>query len=168
MGNSHSINSSTSTSVIDRNQDNDDATNTDCLQSGEDGGISVTTSESMNSMVPRWIHGKGHKRSRSYTVDYLIPSSTNIRRHRRSNSLDIIYKKTNKPIVVHELESNSSLTIAKDVEQQEEEQQEQRQSTPSDMFHDEVDFSSMFGKWKGKRMPACLHGSNLLIVSLSS
>lgn len=151
------LHSSVSPSVVDRNQ-SDDITVTDYSQSGDD--ISTPT-ESVITMVPRWTHGgKGHKRSRSNTVDYshLTNSSATTAatvRHRRSSSLDVnilLYKHANNPPAT-EIESDSPLTmIVKDDEQEEEQQQEQQQGRLPSLqpLEDEVDFSSMFGKWKGK------------------
>ena len=159
MNISHSGNSSMSPSIIKRHQD-DDTTITDYSQSGDD--ISTPTAESMIAVVPRWPLSKGHKRSRSNTTDYSHSSATTATvRHRRSSSLDVnllVCEKTNKSTTSNEVDSNSSLATVKSDEQQQErppqqqqqQQQQHLQLTTSDIFQDDVDFSSMFGKWKGK------------------
>ena len=154
---------SVSSSVAEKSQD-DDVTVTDYSHSGDD--ISTPTDNNMPTVVPGWTDRSiGHKRSRSNTTDYsqLTSSSTSTTatnaatvRHRRSSSLDInllLYKNTNKPLVT-EADNDSPLTISvKDVEQEEEQQQkEQPQPATLHPLQDEVDLSSMFGKWKGKQM----------------
>ena len=112
---------------------------------------------------------KGHKRSRSNTMDYSHCSVTTATgTHRRSSSFDVnllVHEKTNKS-TDNEIDSNSPLvTMKSDKQQQQQQQQQQEQQqwqqppqeqqqtqvTTSDLFQDEVDFSSMFGKWKGKQ-----------------
>ena len=149
----------TTSLVVERSQD-DDVTITDYSHSGDD--ISTPT-DNMLTAVAGWTdRSVGHKRSRSNTTDYshLTSSSTtttSIVRHRRSSSLDVnllLYKNTNK-YPAAEADNDSPLTISvKDVEQEEEQQKEQEQPQPATLhpLQDEVDFSSMFGKWRGKQL----------------
>ena len=149
MDNLHSVNSSPS--VVERKQ-TDGVAVMDYLHTGDD--IPVPT-ESRITVVPRWTgDGKGHKRSRSNTIDYchLTKSSATkgtAVRHRRSSSCDVnlvLYKKTDQPPAT-EVESNSS-----GVKDDEQEEEQKKQLTALNQMQDEVDFSSMFGKWKGKQI----------------
>jgi len=137
--NSCSVNSSVSPSVVEK-YPSADLTAPNCsVHSSDD--ISTPTRDNV-TMPPRWIHNKGHKRSQSSNaMDY---STTVVVRHRRSNSFDInlLVQKTNKPVNRMETEA-----VVKDGEQ--EEQEEEQQTSSSDLLHDEVDFTSMFGIWKG-------------------
>ena len=162
-------------SAVQGSQD-DNVTITDYSQSGDN--VSTPT-DGMLTVVPQWTHGSiGHKRSQSNTTDCshltnsatanavrhrrsssLVTScTTNAVRHRRSSSLDVnllLYKDTGKLLIATEVDSDSPLTISvKDVEQEEEQQEEQQQSRRTTLppLQDEVDFSSMFGKWKGNQM----------------
>lgn len=151
---SHPASSSASPSVTERIHHDDTTVITDCSQSGDD--ISTGTTGMM--MVPNWRCGKGHKRSRSSTMDYRCLTSEVTVRHKRNSSLDINlfeYKKIDNPTVTDEVENSLPLPVVQDNaqeewQQQQQQQEEEEQVTTSDPLEDEVDFSSMFGKWKGK------------------
>ena len=99
---------------------------------------------------------KGHKRSQSNTMDYSHSSAvTATAVHRRSRSFDInllAYEKIDK-LSANNVDRDFSSVAGKGDEQDEEnlqqEEQQQSQLTASHLCQDEVDFSFMFGKWKG-------------------
>ena len=159
---SYSANTSASPSVTERNQD-DDTTITDYSQSGDD--ISMPTADNMMSAVSRWSLSKGHKRSRSNTMDYSHSSApTATVSHRRSSSCDVNlleYKNTNES-TAREVESSSPLVPVKSDKQQQEQEPQQQQQPQSDLFQDDVDFSSMFGKWKGMQRLYTTHNQDVV------
>ena len=87
VDNSHSVSSSASPSVTERTQDDDTTTTS---QSADD---ICTITKSMMVTFPSWRGDKGHKRSRSSTIDYSRLTAANISSatvgHRRSSSFDI-------------------------------------------------------------------------------
>ena len=145
------MNNLTSPLVMERNQD-DDTTVTDYSQSEDD--ISMPTTEDTIDTVSRWPLNKGHKRSQSNTIDYSHSSAaTATVVHRRSSSFDVVYEKIKK-LPASDVDGDFLSMVRKDDKQdkehlQQEEEHQQPQLTASRLCRDEVDFSSMFGKWKG-------------------
>ena len=171
MNISHSVSSPSSPSVVEGHQVDDDATITDYSQSGDD--ISTPTAE---SVIAKWSFSKGHKRSRSNTMDYSHSSTTTATAtHRRSSSFDVnllVHEKTNKS-TGNEIDSKSPLVTEKRDKQQQQEQQQQQPpqeqqqahvTTSDHLFQDDVDFSSMFGKWKGMQVLINIKIANYLYL----
>ena len=143
VDNSYSVNSSVSSSLLEKYHNADGTTPDHSTHSGDDISTPNTTT------LPRWAHNKGHKRSKSSNImDY----STNVVvGHRRSNSFDVnlLAYKNNTLTTVNAVDSDFPSPVVKDGEQEEEQVEEQKQATPSDLLHDDVDFTGMFGIWKG-------------------